>query len=118
MGTGSFGKVKLCSSGEASFAIKIFNKGTLRRKKEFVRSSKGGMGFKTALDDVLIELETMKLVNHPNWLKLYEIIDDDEEDKLYMILEYCEGGQILDWDPDTCEFSIPNHPPSYDLPED
>lgn len=50
------------------------------------------MGFKTALDDVLVELEIMKKINHPNCLKLYEIIDDEEEDKLYLIIEYCSKG--------------------------
>jgi serine/threonine protein kinase len=37
LGTGSYGKVKLCSSGGMQYAIKIFNKGILRRKKEFVK---------------------------------------------------------------------------------
>jgi serine/threonine protein kinase len=32
-----------------------------------------------------MEIEVMKRLNsHPNLVKLYEVIDDDENDKLYM----------------------------------
>jgi hypothetical protein len=52
LGEGSYGKVKLCMVGTQRYAIKIFNKSILRRKKEFVKSGTGGMSFKTALQDV------------------------------------------------------------------
>ena len=38
----------------------------------------------TALEDVVRELEIIKQLCHPNLLSLYEIIDDDENQKLYM----------------------------------
>lgn len=34
-------------------------------------------------------------VNHPNVVKLYEVIDDPEHDKLYMVMEYMHKGAIL-----------------------
>lgn len=49
LGEGSYGKVKSCRVGNDIYAIKIFNKGLLERKKEFIKSENGGMAFKTAL---------------------------------------------------------------------
>ena len=51
LGVGSFGKVKLCLSleTEKQFAIKIFKKGVLRKRREFVKQEGGGMKVKDAL---------------------------------------------------------------------
>ena len=42
------------------------------------------MGFKDALMDVKREIAIMKKLCHSNVVKLHEVIDDDEGDKLYM----------------------------------
>jgi hypothetical protein len=34
----------------------------------------------------------MKKLNHPNVVRLFEVIDDENKDKLYMIIEFCEKG--------------------------
>jgi [calcium/calmodulin-dependent protein kinase] kinase len=34
----------------------------------------------------------MKKLNHPNIITLYEVIDDPEVDKLYLVIELAEGG--------------------------
>jgi serine/threonine protein kinase len=38
------------------------------------------------------EVSLMKSLNHPNIIKLYDVIY--EKDKVYMILEYCNGGDL------------------------
>ena len=38
----------------------------------------------------------MKQCNHPNIVKLYQVIDDLRFDKILLILEYCQYGEI-DW---------------------
>ena len=38
----------------------------------------------------------MKKINHPNLIKLNEVIDDEEMDKLYMIIDFAQKGPILD----------------------
>jgi serine/threonine protein kinase len=40
------------------------------------------------------EIAIFKKVSHPNVVRMREIIDDPESSKLFMVLEYCEGGEI------------------------
>ena len=40
------------------------------------------------------EIAIFKKVHHPNVVRMKEIIDDPESSKIFMILEYCEGGEI------------------------
>ena len=37
-----------------------------------------------ALEKVVKEITIMKMLNNPNVIRLHEVIDDDEGDKLYM----------------------------------
>ena len=39
LGEGSFGKVKLCQKGDKLFAVKIYNKFLLKKKRDYVRSA-------------------------------------------------------------------------------
>ena len=43
----------------------------------------------------------------PNVVRLLEIIDDEAgfEDKLIVVMEYCPGGQLLNWDPQSHAFT-------------
>ena len=40
------------------------------------------------------EIAIFKKVNHPNVVRMKEIIDDPDSSKLFMIMEYCEGGEV------------------------
>lgn len=42
------------------------------------------MKFKDALDNVKREVAIMKKLNHPNVIHLYEVIENPDNDKLYM----------------------------------
>jgi Protein kinase domain len=50
-------------------------------------------------DKVQTEIEIWTQLNHPYIAKLYEMIDDDNHDYLYLILEYANMGQIATWNP-------------------
>ena len=50
------------------------------------------------LDKVYCEIEIWTVFNHPYIAKLYELIDDDNHDYLYLILEIADHGQIAKWD--------------------
>lgn len=37
----------------------------------------------------------MKKLDHPNLVSLIEVLDDPEEDSLYMVLEMCKKGVVM-----------------------
>jgi [calcium/calmodulin-dependent protein kinase] kinase len=109
LGKGAMGTVKLAmTEDESCYAVKIFRKSTLKRKKEYIKKEGGGMQMKNQLMDVEREIEIMKKLDHPHVVKLHEVLDDDEGDKLYMckvsdseldlVLDYCAYKEILEWD--------------------
>ena len=40
------------------------------------------------------EIEVMKTLDHPNILKLHDVINDSEDNTIYLILEYCQKGDF------------------------
>ena len=46
------------------------------------------------------ELDIHKELSHPNIIRLYEIIED-EDDKVYMIMEFAEQGELCPFDTET-----------------
>lgn len=41
------------------------------------------------------EIAIMKLLDHPNIVRLHEIIDDNDTGSLYLVMDYVEGGPIM-----------------------
>jgi [calcium/calmodulin-dependent protein kinase] kinase len=37
----------------------------------------------------------MKKLNHPNLVQLMEVLDDSEDDSLYMVMEMCKKGVVM-----------------------
>lgn len=50
---------------------------------------------KDALFLIREEIAIMKKINHPNLVSLIEVLDDPEEDSLYMVLEMCKKGVVM-----------------------
>lgn len=44
----------------------------------------------------MAELEALKKLDHPNIIKLYEIIDDPADPNMYLVMDQIEGGTIED----------------------
>uniref|UniRef100_A0A7S3G2V1 non-specific serine/threonine protein kinase n=1 Tax=Palpitomonas bilix TaxID=652834 RepID=A0A7S3G2V1_9EUKA len=89
LGRGAYGKVKLARHTETRdlYAIKILKKSMLKRKR---------IGrFSNALQNIMKEIAIMKKIEHPNCLQLFEVIDSPNEDKMYLVLEYCDGGAVM-----------------------
>lgn len=107
LGQGTFGKVKLYTKSNQNFAIKCYNRGFLRRKKLYSRLSGGSLTQNTALDAVYREMGLMKKFTHINVLKLYEIIEEETIDKVYMVMDYCQRGPIMEWNSKTRRFFFP-----------
>ena len=81
-------------------AVKIYSKLVLKKMREMTRSkrNKRRMSIHDALEKVEKEIAIMKLMNHPNIVKLYEVIDSSETETLYIVLEYIPLGQIMKFD--------------------
>ncbi|XP_078516366.1 MAP/microtubule affinity-regulating kinase 3 isoform X2 [Lissotriton helveticus] len=82
IGKGNFAKVKLARhilTGR-EVAIKIIDKTQLNP---------------TSLQKLFREVRIMKILNHPNIVKLFEVIET--ENTLYLIMEYASGGEVFDY---------------------
>lgn len=44
------------------------------------------------------EIAIWKKLNHPNIVKLFEVIYDKEEERSYLISEYIDGGSVISSD--------------------
>lgn len=57
----------------------------LKKQKEYVRNDEEGhMVVKDAYQDVIREIQIMKELDHVCVVRLHEVIDEPEGDKLYM----------------------------------
>ncbi|KAI4335083.1 hypothetical protein L6164_013764 [Bauhinia variegata] len=82
LGEGNFGKVKYARSTDSgqSVAIKILDKSKI-------------IDLNVA-DQIKREIATLKLLKHPNVVRLYEVLAS--KTKIYMVLEYVNGGELFD----------------------
>ncbi|XP_045771020.1 calcium/calmodulin-dependent protein kinase kinase 1 isoform X1 [Maniola jurtina] len=102
IGQGSYGIVKLAYSEEddTHYAMKILSKRKLmRRAGLFGRTPprKTGPGPPSdPLQRVYREIAVLKKLDHPNVVKLVEVLDDPAEDQLYLVFQLLEGGPVID----------------------
>ena len=84
LGTGAYSKVNLVMDNKTKEvrAMKVMKKGLLRKRG--------------ALDNVRREMALLKKMDHPNVVNLMEVIDDNRHDKLCLVFEYLEKGEIID----------------------
>mmetsp|Transcript_26825 Transcript_26825/g.53861 ORF Transcript_26825/g.53861 Transcript_26825/m.53861 type:complete len:958 (-) Transcript_26825:58-2931(-) len=78
-------------------AVKIIQKSILKQMKTMHKDSKNNLTVRTAFDNIEREIATMKRLRHPNLVRLFEVIDSEESDKLYMVLEFVSLGEILSY---------------------
>ncbi|KAL7505377.1 hypothetical protein ACHAXN_002872 [Cyclotella atomus] len=89
------------STKEELVAVKIFHKSILRDCKTMSQDSSHHLQVRTALENVEREIAVMKMLQHPNLVSLYEVIDSEEMEKLYMVIEYIPLGEIMSYVPKT-----------------
>ena len=107
LGFGAFSKVKLVEKEGKQYAMKIINKKQLQRKKKgFAKNIDGKVIVSSMLDDAIREIAILKKINNKNIIQLYEIIQNIEKEKIYLILEFCENGTLMNYDEDTGDFVI------------
>ena len=59
---------------------------------------------RTAYIDAMREIDIHKMLIHPNIIKLKEVIDDNADDKVYLIMECASKGRIMYHDRQTNTF--------------
>ncbi|XP_060711433.1 serine/threonine-protein kinase MARK2 isoform X4 [Hemiscyllium ocellatum] len=82
IGKGNFAKVKLARhvlTGK-EVAVKIIDKTQLNS---------------SSLQKLFREVRIMKILNHPNIVKLFEVIETEKT--LYLVMEYASGGEVFDY---------------------
>ncbi|XP_043374024.1 serine/threonine-protein kinase MARK2 isoform X23 [Dermochelys coriacea] len=82
IGKGNFAKVKLARhvlTGK-EVAVKIIDKTQLNS---------------SSLQKLFREVRIMKVLNHPNIVKLFEVIETEKT--LYLVMEYASGGEVFDY---------------------
>lgn len=97
IGQGSFGLVKLAYNEEDDkhYAMKILSKKKLLRKAGcFGRIAPNRKG-NNPLDKVYREIAVLKKLDHSNVVKLIEVLDDPDEDHLYLVFELLERGEVM-----------------------
>ncbi|KAM0719014.1 hypothetical protein Q7P37_004919 [Cladosporium fusiforme] len=125
IGRGSFGAVHLAVDQYGhEFAVKEFSKSRLRKRAQSNLLRQGnnrrrpgnlaaGLGFNSplhmspsnkrlsttaetsSLELIKEEIAIMKKLSHNNLVSLYEVLDDPDEDSLYMVLEMCKKGVVM-----------------------
>lgn len=78
--------------------MKIVDKDSLFRQRAVRYSADGEPIMLTNLDKVYEEIDVWRLLKSSWVINLYEVIDDEEYSKLYMIMELAEMGQPMEYD--------------------
>jgi len=79
IGEGSYGSVQRCQNRDTDQirALKTISKGLVKNTDQFKE-----------------EMAIMKLLDHPNIVRLYETFEDARN--IYLVLELCTGGELFD----------------------
>lgn len=98
LGRGQHGKVKLgrdLTSGEY-VAIKVVDRMGKPKLGKYAQLRKDPSDRNVHEEAVKREIAILKKCEHPHIVKLLEVMDDAKSRKIFMVLEYCEGGE-LEW---------------------
>ena len=81
LGQGAFGEVRKCINRNTKIirAVKLIKKDSMNDEEE--------QNFK-------YEINILKMLDHPNIIKLFEIFEDEK--KYYLVTELCKGGELFD----------------------
>lgn len=82
IGEGTFAKVRFARDAETgdAVAIKILDKEKVLKNK--------------MVEQIKREIATMKLIKHPNVVRLYEVMGS--KTKIFLVLEFVKGGELFD----------------------
>ncbi|KAJ2775407.1 hypothetical protein IWQ56_000045 [Coemansia nantahalensis] len=129
LGRGSYGTVYEATSlsSDARFAMKEYSKAVLRRRRQsdMMRTARSGgpmqpgrgglFAARRMLQDKLqqqeaddpfflirTELAISQKLQHPHLVRVHEVLNDDEQDVLYLVIDLCAGGPVQALDMESC----------------
>ncbi|KAG9346471.1 hypothetical protein JZ751_006782, partial [Albula glossodonta] len=102
IGKGNFAKVKLARHVLTGKEVRVYRRcGERVNPREGVRAKvavkiidKTQLN-SSSLQKLFREVRIMKLLNHPNIVKLFEVIETEKT--LYLVMEYASGGEVFDY---------------------
>lgn len=95
LGKGSFGKVKLAEHQNSAqlFAIKVIKMSVFGKKVRPQIWAK-----------LQTEIQVMKIISHPSIVRLHEVMHNQEQEKIYLVMDYVIKGSLVRVLPDgTCD---------------
>ena len=109
LGLGGYADVRraeLVDDATKQFAVKIMS----RRKLRKARFATEGTALRNQISGLILaykELELLSRISHEGVVELIEAIDDEEQDPMYYVLEFCNVGEIMDWNMKKHVFEVP-----------
>ncbi|AOW03800.1 kinase-like domain-containing protein [Yarrowia lipolytica] len=97
LGRGQHGKVKLgrdLTTGEY-VAIKVVDRLGKPKLGKYAQLRKDPSDRNVHEEAVKREIAILKKCEHPHIVRLLEVMDDVKSRKIFMVLEYCEGGELV-----------------------
>ena len=104
LGVGNYGKVRLATNTETNkkvaikiiprskFKSKLMPSGPMKKEGEEEKKEKE----KEKVSGIEQEMKCLVEMVHRNVIALYEIMDDPDNQNVYLVMELCEGGTLAD----------------------
>jgi len=83
--------------GEGGFAKVCKGKHRITGKEVAIKSINLRKIKSDKLDMLKNEIEVMKMLDHPNIVRLYETFHDEQNHVMHLVMELCEGGDLLEF---------------------
>jgi serine/threonine protein kinase len=113
IGRGVFSTVFLASTKDTTHthtahcvAIKRLSKLRLRRVTEYLQIGDEPLQTINGLQRIQLEVDVLCSLEHDHVVKLLEVIDDPQDDYVYLVLELADPGAIVQWNVSTLMYEL------------
>jgi [calcium/calmodulin-dependent protein kinase] kinase len=106
LGSGSFSKIELVEKEGVKYALKIIDKSFLQSQKRMEFDEDGNLIVNSSMENAIKEIAILKKTKHPNIIRLQEILYCKNNQKIYLIVEYCEHGELIYYDEEKGQFIL------------
>ena len=95
LGSGSFSKIELVEKEVVKYALKIIDKSFLQSQKRMKFDEDGNLIENSSMENAIKEIAILKKTKHPNIIRVIQILYCKNNQKIYLIIEYCEHGELI-----------------------